>query len=161
MNSKYFGKKHNIGVKQAIISDILIAFVTNEEYEWPVDNLRIIYQGEIIGRDVSAPAEIEKYRNSNDHCVVGNIVVNFSKMRDLRNTTEPPLMVINGSRCKKIESLSFVSDAFIASPSRLSDSYIKSKITCEGKPYIGSFLVGLKIEEEALKNSLAGFGFEN
>lgn len=161
MNSLYFGRKHNIGVKKVLMADILIAFVTNERYEWPKDNLKITYQGEIIGRDIGDTAEIEKYRDSNDYCVFGNIVINFRKMRYLRNTTEPPLMIINGKLWDQMESMDFVSEALIASPSRLTDGYIRSKIPFESDQYIGTFLVGLDIDKEGLEQLYVNFIEEN
>lgn len=151
VNSKYFGKKHNIGVKKTLMADILIAFVTNKEYEWPKDTLKILYQGEIIGRDVSNNIEMEKYINSRDYCVFGNIVVDFRKIRDLRDTTEPPLMIISAKPSEEIENMNFISEALIASPSRFTDTYIKSKIPFEGELHVGSFLVGLNIEKEGKK----------
>lgn len=161
MNSLYFGKKRNLGVKQALMADILIAFVTNRDYNWPKDNLKIMYQGEIIGKDISSSADIEKYMNSNDHCVFGNIVINFRKMMDLKNTNEPPLMIINAKPCKEIESMGFISKALIASPSRLTDNYIKSKIPCKNNLHIGSFLVGLKLKAEWLKQPTISHIVEN
>ncbi|WMW24013.1 hypothetical protein RE474_07840 [Methanolobus sediminis] len=152
MNSLYIGRKHNIGVKKALGADILLAFVTNIEYEWPTDNLKIMYQGEIIGRDISDANEIKKYIDSNDHCVFGNIVVNFRKMKDLRNTTEPPLMIISAKTWNEAENMNFVSEALIASPSRLTDGYIKSKIPCGRDLHIGTFLVGLNIEIEGIED---------
>ena len=149
MNSLCLGKKHNIGVKKALGANILLAFVTNRDYDWPTDNLKIMYQGEIIGKDISDAEEIEKYINSSDHCVFGNIVVNFRKMKDLRNTTEPPLMIISEKTWDEAQNMDFVSEALIASPSRLTDGYIKSKIPC-GREYIGTFLVGLNLEKKGM-----------
>ncbi|WP_319508738.1 hypothetical protein [uncultured Methanolobus sp.] len=148
MNSLYFGQKHNIGVKQALMADVLIAFVTNKEYEWPKDNLKIIHQGEIIGRDISNSTEIKRYMNSNDHCVFGNIVINFRKMKELKHTNEKPLMIINSNHWTEIEKIDLVSEALIASPSRLTDNYIKSKHSSRDDLHIGTFLVGLKLIEK-------------
>lgn len=161
MNSSYLGRKHNIGVKKALRANILIAFVTNKEYEWPTNNLKIVHQGEIIGRDICDADEIQKYINSNDHCVFGNIVVNFRKMRELRNTTEPPLMIISGKTWNEAENIHFVSEALIASPSRLTDGYIKSKIPCEGEGYVGTFLVGLNIEKKVFEKIAINHIMEN
>jgi hypothetical protein len=154
INSSNFGRKHNIGVKKVLGANILLAFVTNIEYEWPTDNLKIMHQGEVIGRDISDADEIKKYINSNDHCVLGNIVVNFRKMKEKRNTTEPPLMIINAKTWNEAQNMDLVSEALIASPSRLTDRYIKSKISCERELHVGTFLVGLnlkKIELESLQ----------
>ncbi|WP_406656343.1 hypothetical protein V7O62_10840 [Methanolobus sp. ZRKC2] len=156
-NSLYFGKKHNIGVKQALRADVLIAFVTNKEYDWPRDNLKIMYQGETIGKDVSDASEIKRYKSSDDHCVFGNIVINYEKVRDFKDMSEPPLLVISGKPCKEIEDMAFVSEALIASPSRLTDDYIRSKFPLSNELHVGSFLLGLYLENNMLakKNSSA------
>lgn len=150
MNSLYLGRKHNIGVKKVLRADILLAFVTNINYKWPTDNLKIIYQGEIIGRDISDANEIKEYINSNDHCVFGNIVVNFRKMRCQENTTEVPLLIISAKPWDEAEGMNFISEALIASPSRLTDEYIKSKIPHGRDLHVGTFLVGLNIEKEGI-----------
>ncbi len=154
MNSLYFGKKHNIGVNQALRADILIAFLTNKDYDWPKDNLRIIHQGEIIGKDISDLTDINRYKNSHEHCVFGNIVINYQKMRELKNTNEPPIMEICGKPWKKLENMDYVTEALIASPSRLTDNYIKSKIPFENKSHVGSFLVGLNLEKDLPKQKI-------
>ncbi|KXS44753.1 hypothetical protein HWN40_11735 [Methanolobus zinderi] len=144
--SSYFGKKRNIGVKQALRADILLAFITNKDYEWPRDNLKIMHGGEIIGRDISDPDEMDMYQNSSEHCVFGNIVVNCQKIRELRKKPKAPVLVISGKPWKGIESMDFVSEAVIASPSRLTDEYLKSKILSKSKLHIGTFLLGLDLE---------------
>ncbi|WP_319509002.1 hypothetical protein [uncultured Methanolobus sp.] len=161
MDSLYFGKKHNIGVKKALVADILIAFVTNKEYEWPKDNLKIIHRGEIIGRDISNTTEIKRYMNSNDHCVFGNIVINFRKMKELKHTNEPPLMIINANPWTEIEKIDLVSEALIASPSRMTDKYIKSKLSSTDDLHIGTFIVGLKLIEKVPKETKIAHIIEN
>lgn len=161
VNSRYFGKKYNIGVKKALMSDIQIAFVTNEEYEWPKDNLEIMYQGEIIGKDISDNTEIQKYISSKDYCVVGNIVIDFRKIRDTKNMTEAPQMIINAKTWKEFENMDFVSEALISSPSRFTDRYIRSKLGDGKGPHIGSFIVGLNIEKECLDQSGTSRVMEN
>lgn len=161
INSLYFGKKHNIGVKQALRADILMAFLTNKDYDWPKDNLKIIHQGEIIGKDISDATEINRYKNSDEHCVVGNIVINFQKMRELKCTDAPPVMEISGKPWKELENMDFVSEALIASPSRLTDDYIKSKIPFENKLHVGSFLVGLNLERDFMDRSKINLVVEN
>lgn len=147
MNSLHLGRKHNIGVKKALEANILLAFVTNMEYEWPTDNLKVMYRGEVIGRDISDADEIKKYINSNEYCVFGNIVVNFSKIKNMRHTSEALQMIINAKTWNEAENINYVSEALIASPSRLTDGYIKSKILCEKEAHVGSFLVGLNLEK--------------
>ena len=161
MNSLGFGKKHNIGVKQALRADILIAFLTNKDYDWPKDNLRIIHQGEIIGRDVSDLAEINRYKNSDEHCVFGNIVINHQKMKKFRNTSEAPVMEISAKSWKELENMNFISEALIASPSRLTDNYIKSKIASENKIHVGSFLLGLNLKKDLPNQSKMNLLVEN
>ncbi|MDW7732713.1 MAG: hypothetical protein SCH66_09840 [Methanolobus sp.] len=145
-SSLYFGKKHNIGIRQVLRADMLLAFVTNKEYEWPKDNLRIMYDGEAIGKDVSDPAEIDRYQNSNEYCVFGNMVLDYRKIRKFRKGFKPPVLVISGKPWKEIESMDLVSEALIASPSRLTDEYLKSKLPSKSALHIGTFLLGLDLE---------------
>ncbi|WP_094227666.1 hypothetical protein [Methanolobus psychrotolerans] len=145
MNSRYFGRKNNIGVKRVLQAEILIAFITNREYDWPKDNLKITYQGEVIGKDVSDILEINRYKNSKDYCVCGNIVINHKKMKGFRDIDEPPMMIIYAKPWIEIENMAFISEALIASPSRLTDNYIKSKVTFKSKLHIGTFLAGMNL----------------
>jgi len=146
INSRYFGKKDNVGVKHVLRSDILICFITNMQYNWPKNNLKIVCQGETIGEDVSDIAELEKLKQSNEHCVFGNIVINCHKFKKIKDSINPPMMIISAKSCPKIEEIPFVSEAMVASPSKLTDTYIKSKIELNNAVHVGSFLVGLNIE---------------
>ncbi|WP_094228414.1 hypothetical protein [Methanolobus psychrotolerans] len=147
MNFRYFGKKDNIGVKKVLLAEVVISFITNKEYDWPTDNLEITYQGEVIGKDVSDVSEINRYKNSKDHCVYGNIVIDYKKMKRFRNIGEPPLMTIYAKPWIEIEKMDFISEALIASPSRLTDSYIKSKVTFKSELHSGTFLAGLDLKK--------------
>ncbi|WP_406661593.1 hypothetical protein V7O66_03510 [Methanolobus sp. ZRKC3] len=146
-----FGKKHNVGVKQALESDVLISFLTNREYDWPKNNLKIVHQGEVVGEDVSDPGEINRLKQSEENILCGNIVIYKEKFKKVQYSCEPPLMVISAKPCLEIEEISFVSEAMIASPSRLTDEYVKSKINFKNTACIGSFLVGLNLEDSLIE----------
>lgn len=145
-SSLYFGKKRNLGVKQALRADILLAFVTNKEYEWPRNNLKVMYGEEVIGMAINNPAEIDIYQNSNEYYVLGNIAVDCRKIRELSMKSEPPVMVISGTPWNEIECMDFVYEAVIASPSRMTDEYLKSKLPSTNELHIGTFLLGLDLE---------------
>jgi hypothetical protein len=138
-----FGKKNNVGMKQALGSDVLISFITNTDYEWPENNLKIVHRGEVIGEDVTDAAEIERLKKSGKYRVFGNIVVDRKKFKNVKYSFRAPAIVIDAKPCPEVEELAFVSEAMIASPSKLTDEYIKSKLGIKSKDHIGSFLVGL------------------
>lgn len=141
-SSSCFGRKENTGMKQVLRSDILLSFVTNKGYRWPENSLKIIHRGEVIGGDVSDANEIERFKRSHKHRVFGNIVIDRKKFNSIKGSINPPLVVIGARPCPQIEELFCVSEAIIASPSRLTDKYIRSKMDFKSKGYVGSFLVG-------------------
>jgi hypothetical protein len=137
-----FGIKNNVGMKQALGSDFLISFITNRDYEWPENNLKIVHRGEVIGEDITDAAEIERLKKSGKYRVFGNIVIDRKKFKDIKYSFRAPEIVIDAKPCPEVEKLAFVSEAMIASPSKLTDEYIKSKLGIKSKDHIGSFLVG-------------------
>mgnify|MGYP000076640341 CR=1 FL=1 len=147
-----FGKKHNAGMKQALRSDFLISFLTNREYDWPKNNLKLIHRGEIIGEDISDPDEINRLKQS-EHHLFGNIVIYNHKFEKYKEFSEPPVMHISAKPCPEIEEIAPVSEAIIASPSRLTDKYIKSKINSKNEIHVGSFLVGVNLDNAGLEKS--------
>ncbi|WP_406656344.1 hypothetical protein V7O62_10845 [Methanolobus sp. ZRKC2] len=141
-SSLCFGKKNNVGIKKVLESDILISFVTNMEYEWPENNLKIVHRGEVIGEDISDASEIERLKKTKEYRVFGNIIVNRKKFKSIKGSINPPMVLIDAKPCPEIEKLEFVSEAMVASPSKLTDQYIKSKMGFKSKDHVGSFLVG-------------------
>jgi len=144
---RFFGEKNNVGVKKAFRSDIIMSFVTNKEFEWPRDIIQIVYLGQIVGRDISDSVELEEYKKRRDCCVMGNIVVHYDKFLNINSASETPTMVINAKPFPVIENIPQVCDAIITSPSRSTDGYIKSKMDVENKSHVGTFLVGIQLED--------------
>lgn len=142
-----FGIKQNIGVDQALKADILISFLTDKEYDWPKNNLKIVHRGNIIGEDISNIDELNRLKESNNCCICGNIVLYKEKIKYFKDSDAPPVMLINSKPCPEIEEIPFVSEAMIASPSRSTHNYLYSKMSIKNTNCIGSFLLGLNLEE--------------
>ncbi|MEA1985668.1 MAG: hypothetical protein U9N13_08480 [Euryarchaeota archaeon] len=144
---RFFGEKNNVGVKKAFISDITMSFVTNKEFDWPRDIIQIVHMGQVVGKDINDPVELEEYKKRRDCCVMGNIVVHYDKFLKINSASEPPTMVINAKPFPVVENIPQVCEAIIASPSRSTDGYIKSKMDVENKSHMGTFLVGIQLED--------------
>lgn len=141
-----FGKKKNIGIDQVLISNILICFLTNKKYDWPKNNLKIVHQGKIIGEDISDIATINSLKESKEHYICGNIVIYKNNFNQFQNSNVAPVMLIESKPYPEMKEISFVSEALIASPSRLTHKYLKSKIRFENENCVGSFLLGVNLE---------------
>ncbi len=147
MSPSCFGKKHNVGIKQVLGSDVLISFITNSEYDWPESNIKIYLHDEVIGEQITDVLELEQLRLSGDHLIIGNMVIDHDKYKMCKNTIDLPRMVIDAYECPQIEDISYVSEAMMASPSRLTDTYIKSRTYHDFESMAGTFLLGLNLSE--------------
>jgi len=87
-----------------------------------------------------------------DCCVMGNIVFYNDRFKRLKSPDLELEMVIHAKPFPEIEKIPCVSEAIVALPSRLSDSYIKSRMGIEPQKYMGTFLLGLDLRSDSCLN---------
>lgn len=146
-SSRFLGIKNNVGIKEVFRSDVVMSFLTNKEYDWPKNNLQLIQGKKLVGHDISDPVEIKKYMERKDCLVIGNIVIYNDGFSKNNSPPEELFMVINSKPFPEIEKIPFVSGARLASPSRLTHEFIKTKIGIDIKSCSGTFLVGFNIDK--------------
>lgn len=147
VKSVLFGKKKNLGVKQVLDCDVMIAFMTNKEFEWPANNIKLMHGDQIIGGDVTDPVKLQEYQEHSGYCVLGNIVIALDKFVKIRSCADSVCMVVNPKPFPYIEHIPGISDALMASPSMFADEYIRSRAQIRDKKYcVGSFLLGFNIK---------------
>lgn len=149
------GKKSNVGIRQVLGCDMMLGFLTNSEFQWPKNNVRLMHDGKLIGRDVMDPVELQGYMDDPKYRVLGNIVILNKEFLNIRSSTDPIDMVINAHPFPSIEAVYGISGAIIASPSVASDKYIRSLSQDGNSAYIGSFLLGFDLKPLEYTSSLA------
>lgn len=120
------GKKSNVGIRQVLSCDLMLCFLTNSEFQWPKNNVKLMHGGKLIGKDVLDPVELQEYLDDPKYRVLGNIVILNKEFLNIRSSTDPIDMVINAHPFPSIEAVYGISEAIIASPSVASDKYIRS-----------------------------------
>ncbi|ABE51728.1 hypothetical protein [Methanococcoides burtonii] len=148
------GKKSNVGMHQVLGCDMMIGFLTNNEFQWPKHNIKLMHGGRLIGEDVSDPVELKGYQDDPKYCVLGNIVILYEEFLKVKSSTDPIDMVINAHPFPSIEVVYGISGAVIASPSRASDEYIRSLSQDDYSVHIGSFLLGFNLKTLEYTSSL-------
>ncbi|WP_440951923.1 hypothetical protein [Methanococcoides sp. FTZ1] len=152
VRSVLFGKKNNLGVKQVLNCDVMMAFLTNKEFGWPENNIRLMDGNLIIGGDVTDPVKLQEYQEHSGYCVFGNIVVELDKLVKRDSSADPICMVINPKPFPYIDHIPGVSDALMASPSRFTDEYIRMRSRSKSRAgCIGTFLLGFNIRDSFAK----------
>jgi hypothetical protein len=144
--SRMFGTKKNIGVRQVLESDLSIAFLTNRNFEWPVNTMKLMLGDNVIGKDVTDPVELKMYKKDSDYYVLGNIVLYYKKFLKLRSGDMPLNVVINPKRFPEMESVPYINNVVLGIPSPLTDNFVREKAKVRNKDLegcIGSFLLGL------------------
>lgn len=149
------GKKSNVGIRQVLGCDMMLVFLTNSEFQWPKNNVKLMHDGMLIGRDVLDPVELQGYLDDPKYRVLGNIVILNKEFLNIRSSTDPIDMVINAHPFPSIEAVYGISGALIASPSVASDKYIRSLSQDGNSTYIGSFLLGFDLKPLEYTSSLA------
>ncbi|WP_445475552.1 hypothetical protein ACT9XH_02070 [Methanococcoides methylutens] len=153
VKSVLFGKKNNLGVKQVLDCDVMIAFLTNKEFGWPANNIKLMHGDKMIGGDVSDPVKLQEYQEHSGYCVFGNIVVELDKLVKKGSSDDSICMVVNPKPFPHINHIPGISDALMASPSRFTDEYIRSRMQTNNKKHcIGSFLLGFNIKNHIFAN---------
>ncbi|UGV41501.1 hypothetical protein J7W08_04215 [Methanococcoides orientis] len=154
VKSVLFGKKNNLGVKQVLDCDVMMAFMTNKEFGWPANNIKLMHGDKIIGGDVTDPVKLQEYQEHSGYCVFGNIVVELDKLVKKGDSADSICMVVNPKPFPHIGHIPGISDALMASPSRFTDEYIRSRLHPNSKEQcIGSFLLGFNIKNHIFGNS--------
>jgi hypothetical protein len=149
------GKKSNVGIRQVLGCDMMLVFLTNSEFQWPRNNVKLMHGGNLIGRDVLDPVELQEYLDDPKYRVLGNIVILNKEFLNIRSSTDPIDMVINAHPFPSIEAVYDISGAIIASPSVASDRYIRSLSQDGNSAYIGSFLLGFDLKPLEYTSSFA------
>ncbi len=147
--SRMFGTKKNIGVRQVLECDLSIAFLTNRNFEWPVNTMKLMQGDNVIGKDVTDPVELKVYKKDPDYYVLGNIVLYYNKFLKLRSGDMPLNVVINPKRFPEMEGIPYINNVVLGIPSPLTDNFVRVKAKARNKDpegCIGSFLLGLNIK---------------
>ncbi|WP_406660781.1 hypothetical protein V7O66_13210 [Methanolobus sp. ZRKC3] len=138
----------NKGVKQVLENDVMMAFTTDMDYKWPpAPNVILMHEGCIVGEDIDDESKLEELENSDDHLVIGNIVLfDKSVLKNMNSANKPLVVVLPPKPCSEIEILPEACNAHLASPSPPSDEYIKERIGFEQAKGTGTFLLGFDFE---------------
>lgn len=138
----------NKGVKQVLNNDVMMAFTTDMDYEWPpAPNVVLMHDGCVVGEDVDDECKLDELKNCEDHLVIGNIVLfDKSVIKNMDVAKNPLVVVLPPKPCSEAECLNGVCNAHLASPSPPSDEYIKNKIGFEHVQGTGTFLLGFDFD---------------
>lgn len=148
------GKKNNVGIRQVLDCDVMMGFLTNNEFQWPTNHIKVMHGDKLIGEDVCDPLDLQEYRDDHEYCVLGNIVILYEEFLKGNSSNDPIYMVINAHPFPSIEVVSGISGALIASPSRASDEYMRSLSQEDKMVQVGSFLLGFNLKPLEYASSL-------
>ena len=145
--SKAFGKKYNFGIQKVLFSDVVLSFMVNKEYDWPVNTIKLFRGEKMIGEDTQDQSVIKKLSECNDSLIIGNII--FYDKETLKNNDRngPIYMIVTEQPCPQLDPLWSVYDAIMGIPSSYTHEYLLRKICGDQKQMLGSFLVGFNIHQ--------------
>ncbi|ADE36745.1 hypothetical protein [Methanohalophilus mahii] len=105
-----------------------------------------------MGEDISDPLELARLEKCKDCCVMGNIVFYNDIFKRLKSPDLELEMLIQAKPFPEVENVLSVSEAMVALPSRLSDSYIKFRMGIGSNNSMGTFLLGLDLKPDFCAN---------
>ncbi|AEH60326.1 conserved hypothetical protein [Methanosalsum zhilinae DSM 4017] len=138
----------NRGVKEVIKSDVIVAFTTTMEYEWPCGpNVILMHRNEVVGEEVNDPEELKKWDCKDNALVIGNIVI-YGKdvLNSAMKDSERIVVVMPPKECPEISRIPDVKDVALGSPSPPSDEYIKEKMKVTKEQGMGTFMLGFNFK---------------
>jgi len=133
----------NIGVREALNRQVVVAALTTEEFQWPIKTVELVCNGEVIGEQVSFE-EAERLKEKGN-IVIGNFVIYKEKFIKADKAKVKLLILPLKLEELKVEG---VKDLVVGSPSVPADLYIKSIIgLSKASKYrnCGSIIVGFNL----------------
>lgn len=142
------GRGDNRGLREALGRGVSLVLITDVEFEWPKGpGVLLMWGGELLGRDVDDPVELEMFRCRKDVVVSGNFVFFRDKMPSGRGlAAEPPVVVFPSKPFPWLEGEFGVRDAVMGFPCPLSDVFLKR-------------LFDVSVEDRSLGTAIVGFNF--
>ncbi|QLC49223.1 hypothetical protein HWN40_02555 [Methanolobus zinderi] len=142
------GRGDNKGVKQVLKNDVIFAFTTNMDFEWPEGpNVILMHEGCVVGEDIADEKKLEEYKCCKTNLVIGNIVIyDVGVLKRMDAKKNPLIVVLPPKPCSEVDEVPQVCNATLASPSPPSDEYIKERLGLENIHGTGSFLVGFDFD---------------
>jgi hypothetical protein len=146
---KMIGRKYNVGTRRVLSSDVVLSFVVNKEYDWPVNTIKLFHNGKIIGEDTQDENILNQFSECNDSFVMGNYI--FYDREALKNSDmdDPICMIVTEQPCPHLDPFCGIFDAVIGIPSGYTHDYLQLKMCADQKQMLGSFLVGFNIDKRA------------
>ncbi len=138
------GQGDNQGIKKVLTSDVVVAFITEAEYEWPRGpNIVITRGGRIIGEELS-PSRLEEVKKCKNVILLNNFALYKDRIPKLPSWAQkPPIVVFPAKPCPEAEEVSGIGDAVLGSPSPPSDIYLKERMKVNQKNgQLGTILIG-------------------
>ena len=142
------GRGDNKGVKAVLKNDVIFAFTTNMDFNWPEGPSVILMHGDrIVGQNLDDEAKLEEMKSCKDKLLIGNIVIyDTSVLKGMDSKTNPLIVVLPPKPCKEVECVDKVCNVVLASPSTPSDEYLKGKMGLECLHGKGTFLLGFDFD---------------
>ncbi|MFX1352134.1 MAG: hypothetical protein ACFFA1_07940 [Promethearchaeota archaeon] len=144
-----FGYRDNQGIKEALKRDVVIAFITDNDYVWPPgSNLILKWKDEVIGEEVTE-SQIKELKNNRNVVLVGKFALHKDKMPTASEMAkEPPTVLFPPKQPLHLKNLKGVSDTVQGSPCVQTDTYLKKRMDA-------------KLDDVNLGTSMIGFNSEN
>lgn len=142
------GLGDNRGIKEALKRDVVIAFVTDADYVWPLGPSVVLEcKGEVIGEEVSDPKKLEEFRKSRDVIIMGSFVLYKSKIPKPPPMAKESLLVVFPPKpCPQVENVPGACNAVVGSPSPPASIYLKGRMGANMEdPRLGTVLVGFDL----------------
>lgn len=142
------GRGDNKGIKAVLKNNVIFAFTTNMDFNWPLGpNIILMHNDRVVGHDRDDEAKLEEMKACKDKLVIANIVINdTSVLKGMDSKSNPLVVVMPPKSCKEVECVDKVCNVVLASPSTPSDEYLKKRMELEHIHGKGTFLLGFDFD---------------
>lgn len=134
----------NQGIKEVFNRQVIIAFTTNMDYNWPKEaNVVFMQNGEKVGEDVYDPEKLEECKKCKDMLVMGNLVLYRNAVPKPKEAKKKPLtVVLPPKKCPEVECACGVTSVVLGSPSTPTDEYIRERMGLQAGKGQGTSIIG-------------------
>jgi len=139
----------NLGLRKVLEREVVIAFLHNENYEWPQDpTVQLICENELVGEEIKDKKRFLSLKHEGKVILFGDSFALYTNKLELMKKARPESMyfLFPPLKMPQIGDLQDVLDVILSIPSTPADLYLKERMREQGidvsKKRLGTALLG-------------------
>jgi len=146
----------NLGLRKVLEMEVVIAFLHNENYDWPPDpTVQLICENELVGEEIKDKKKFLELKDEGKVILFGDSFALYTNKLEVMKKAGPESMyfLFPPLKMPQIGDLQDVLDVILSVPSTPTDLYLKERMSEHGidvsKKRLGTALLGFNTEKKS------------